>query len=204
MNITEVGELELLRRLLGRGKRRDPAATLLAWAGSLDRLLAAQPRALRDLPGVGSAAVARLEAARELSRRGAALAKTTFKIRSETDVLDWARPRLLPLAHEELWVLSLDGRNGLQGADRVAQGGVSGCAVTPADALRPAVRNAAAAVVVVHNHPSGDPTPSHQDLVMTRQLAAACEILGVALLDHVVVAHAGCTSIATLGLLDAA
>lgn len=193
-----------MRRLLGRRTRDDPATALLHWAGSLDRLLQADAQVLAALPGVGHATLARLLAARELCRRGAALEHTPTRIISEDDVMRWAAPRLLPLNHEELWVLSLDARNGLRAADRVAQGGIAGCAVTPADALRPAVRNAAAAVVVVHNHPSGDPTPSHQDLLMTRQLAQACDVLGVALLDHVVVAKAGCTSIATLGELDAA
>lgn len=204
MRISEVGELELLRRLLGRRKRGDPATALLHWAGSLDRLLQADAQVLATLPGVGQVTLARLVAARELCRRGAALANTPRRIVSEDDVMRWAAPRLLPLSHEELWILSLDARNGLRAADRVAQGGIAGCAVTPADALRPAVRNAAAAVVVVHNHPSGDPTPSHQDLLMTRQLAQACEVLGVALLDHVVVAKTGCASIATLGELNAA
>jgi DNA repair protein RadC len=116
-------------------------------------------------------------------------------IRCAQDVLSWARSRLVHLEHEELWLLCVDGNHALTTAERVAQGGLHGCGVTPRDVLRPAVRNGAAAVVVVHNHPSGDPTPSLDDVAMTEQLAQACAVLGVPLLDHVVVARGGARSV---------
>jgi DNA repair protein RadC len=117
------------------------------------------------------------------------------RVRSVQDVLDWARPSLVELDHEELWLLCLNAKNALRCAERVAQGGLHGCSVTPRDVLRPAVRNAAAAVVVVHNHPSGDPTPSPEDYAMTQALAHACDVVGIPLLDHVVVARAGACSV---------
>jgi DNA repair protein RadC len=136
----------------------------------------------------------RLAALTELVRRLNSSERSATHIRSASDVLLWAGPRLVHLEHEELWLLCVDGNHVLTAAERVAQGGLHGCGVTARDVLRPAVRNAAAAVVVVHNHPSGDPTPSLEDVAMTEQLAQACNILGVPLLDHVVVARAGARS----------
>jgi DNA repair protein RadC len=77
-----------------------------------------------------------------------------------------------------------------------------GCALRPADVLRPAVEDAASGIVLVHNHPSGDPTPSLADVQMTRALAAACQILGLRLLDHVIVARSGAESLRDLALID--
>jgi DNA repair protein RadC len=107
----------------------------------------------------------------------------------------WARPRLVALDHEEVWLLGLDGRNGLRSSRRIAQGGAHGCALTPRDVLAPALREGASAIVLVHNHPSGDPTPSPEDLAMTEAVARACQVVGIPLLDHVVVARSGAASI---------
>lgn len=122
-------------------------------------------------------------------------------IASGDAVARWARPRLAHLEHEELWVLLLDGRNRLRHAVRAAQGGQHACSLTPADVLRPAVRGAASALVLVHNHPSGDPTPSREDVAMTRAVAAACEVVAIPLMDHVIVARDGASSLLEQGLL---
>ena len=98
-----------------------------------------------------------------------------------------------------MWLLSLDGRNGLKSARRIAQGGMHACALTTRDVLAPALRDAASAIVLVHNHPSGDPRPSPEDVSMTRAVASACEVVGVPLLDHVVVARGGAASLLDSG-----
>ena len=77
-----------------------------------------------------------------------------------------------------MWVVSLDGRNGMRGTRRVAQGGLHGCSVGARDFLRAALAHAASAIVLVHNHPSGDPTPSSEDIAMTRTVADAAELIG--------------------------
>jgi DNA repair protein RadC len=106
---------------------------------------------------------------------------------SPADVAAWAGPRIATLEHEELWMLALDGRGSLRAARCVAKGGLHGAAVRAADPLRAALRVHASAFVLVHNHPSGDPTPSKEDVHLTAQVAAAAAVVGVALLDHVVV-----------------
>ncbi|MGE0325536.1 MAG: RadC family protein [Polyangiaceae bacterium] len=116
-------------------------------------------------------------------------------------VVDWARPRLAALDHEEVWLLTLDGQNGLIQSRRVAQGGLHGCALLPRDVLRPALRDAASAFILVHNHPSGDPTPSPDDVDMTRHLVEAARLMGTPLLDHIVVARGGAASMLDLGVV---
>src|SRR5262249_14835030 len=105
------------------------------------------------------------------------------------------------LDHEQIWALSLDGRNGLRASRRVAEGGLHGCSIDPRDVLRAVVRDAASAFVLVHNHPSGDPTPSGEDLELTRRIARAADTLGTPLVDHVIVAGGGHASLYDLGFL---
>jgi DNA repair protein RadC len=189
--------LDLLSILLGTGTRersvREVALELLGERG-LDAPCLRDPGALRGMKGIGDAKAARILSALEL---GARVGRGTDRARmaSLADVSRWARPRLSELEHEELWLLCLDSQNGVRAELAVAVGGALGCSLTPSDVLRPAVRNGASAVILVHNHPSGDPTPSQEDLQMTRSLQRACRVVGVTLLDHVVVARSGASSI---------
>jgi DNA repair protein RadC len=144
-----------------------------------------------------------LAAAFELGQRVCIqqLADERETVGSFESVTAWARPRLAHLEHEEVWLLALDGQNGLKSARRIAQGGLHGCALTPPDVLRPALRDCASGIVLVHNHPSGDPTPSSEDVEMTRAVMVAGDVVGLPLLDHVVVATGGATSLLQLGVL---
>jgi len=117
-------------------------------------------------------------------------------------VVVWARPRLATLDHEELWVLALDGRHGLRAARRAASGGIHGLHVGARDVLRIALREAASAFVLVHNHPSGDPAPSDEDVAFTRLVSDAASLVGTPLLDHVVIARQRSSSMLDLGLMS--
>ncbi|HXN30322.1 MAG TPA: JAB domain-containing protein, partial [Polyangiaceae bacterium] len=110
-------------------------------------------------------------------------------------------PRLATLDHEELWALVLDGRHGLRAARRVASGGIHGLHVAPRDALRVAVREGASAVVLVHNHPSGDPSASSEDVAFTRAVSDAARVVGTPLLDHVIIARRRASSMVEDGFL---
>jgi DNA repair protein RadC len=152
---------------------------------------------------VGPAKGARLAAAIELGRRAAFAASldASPKLPDHGAVEAWARPRLATLDTEELWLLALDGRHGLRAARRVASGGIHGLHVAPRDVLRIALREAASGFVLVHNHPSGDPTPSDEDVAFTRAVADGALLVGTPLLDHVVVARRQARSLLDLGLL---
>ena len=108
---------------------------------------------------------------------------------------------MAPLAQEQLRVLLLDTRNRVLGQRVVYQGNVSSAVVRAAEVLRPAVLEAAPRLVVAHNHPSGDPDPSPEDAAVTRDLAAAARLLGIALLDHVVIGADRAVSLRERGLL---
>jgi DNA repair protein RadC len=161
--------------------------------------------ALAQIHGVGPVKASRISAGFELGRR--LLLRSSGAPRqnlaSSSEVARWARFRLSSLDHEQVWVLALDGRNGLRAARRIAEGGLHGCSVEPRDVLRAVVREAASAFVLVHNHPSGDSTPSEEDIELTNMVARAASVLGTPLVDHVIVAGGGHTSLFDLGVIHA-
>lgn len=112
--------------------------------------------------------------------------------------------RLGGLRTEVILAVALDGKNHFLQEIEVARGGCHGAAVTPSDVMRPVIRAGASAFLLVHNHPSGDPTPSAEDVAMTRALSAVSDVTGVPLLDHVVVGGrgGGWASLAELGVLE--
>ena len=204
-----LADFELLAVLLGTGEKGRPvqrlAADLLEQWGGLLGLSRSGPHAFAEMQGVGLAKAARIAAGLELGRRVLMRSSNVprLNLASSDEVARWARVRLCNLDHEQLWILALDGRNGLRSARRVAEGGLHGCAVDPRDILRAALRDAASAFVLVHNHPSGDPTPSDEDIGLTQMVARAASVLGTPLVDHVIVGGGGHASLFDLGLLEA-
>lgn len=201
-----LADVDLLALLIGTGSEgesaRSVASRVLDESGDLAGIRKLGRRGLSERRGIGPAKAARILAALELGHRAAEylLDEDRIVLSSFDDVVRWARPRLAPLEHEEVWLLSLDGRNGLRCAHRIAKGGLHGCALTPRDVLRPALRDGASAIILLHNHPSGDPSPSTEDIQMTRALCIACDVVGLSLLDHVVIAKAGAESLRELAL----
>ena len=191
---------ELLAILLrtGNGRARttalDEAHWLLSRFPSLRRLAAAPVPALCAAPGVGPAKAAQVKAALELAgrlheerlRHGRALG-------SSRDVFLHYQGRLAGCRNENVYVVLLDIKNRVLGEVKVSEGSLSAAIVHPREVFRPAVELAAAALIVVHNHPSGDPTPSTEDRSLTRRLRDAGEMIGVRVLDHVIIG-AGCYS----------
>jgi DNA repair protein RadC len=207
--VSALGDAELLAVLLGTGTQGRPvglvAAGLLERAGTLEALARCGPRVLAEHPGVGLAKAVRLAAGFELGQRvSARVARPRETLRSSAEVAAWFTPRLGALVHEEMWVISLDGRNGLRGSRRVAQGGLHGCSIAARDVLRVAMLDGASSFVLVHNHPSGDPTPSVEDVHLTQRVLEAAMVVGTPLVDHVIVTAAGKhASLLDRGLIDA-
>ena len=205
-----LGDAELIALILGTGRVGEPvtvlAAALLEESGGVAGLARAGLGELAGRPGLGPAKGARLAAAIELGKRVAATAARQAGARfpSSAAVDGWARPRLAALDHEELWALVLDGHQGLRAARRVASGGLHGLHVGARDPLRLALRDGGSAFVLVHNHPSGDPAASAEDVRFTEEVARAADVVGVPLLDHVIVARGGYASLLDDGKLEAA
>ncbi|KKN09786.1 hypothetical protein LCGC14_1042940 [marine sediment metagenome] len=126
--------------------------------------------------------------------------------RHPDQLAEWLRTLIDPdndTVSESFWVLHLDARNQIIGCVRQSEGGWSGAVVKPREVFAAALLNGAQAIVIAHNHPSGDPTPSHQDRQLTNQLCEAGKLLGVKLLDHIVLGTpGGYLSFRESGLLD--
>ncbi len=198
---------ELLAILLGtgtRGRSAQAVAAELIAAGGLRELARASPGELRRRPGIGAAKSATLLAAVELGRR---LATRRLRegdpIRGPEDVFHHFHATLRDAPHERFLVVLLDGRHRVLRDVMASQGTLTASLVHPREVFRPALREGAAAIVLVHNHPSGDPTPSAEDREVTRRLARAGELLGVPVLDHVVVAERGWRSLREDGAFEA-
>lgn len=154
------------------------------------------------VPGVGEAKAAQLKAALELGKRALAgpLTKGT-KITSSHDLFIHYHPALRDLRHEVFKVILLDAKHAIMRDVTVSEGSLTLSIVHPREVFTLAVRESAAAVIFLHNHPSGDPTPSREDRVLTARLVSAGEVLGIRVLDHLVVGDGRYISFADQGWL---
>lgn len=183
---------ELLTLLVGsgsgRGSASEVAERIAASFASLARMATADVAALEGVEGVGSATAARLAAAFELGRRAAsAESPDDTPIRGPADVFRRMGPRLRDVPQEEFHALLLNSRHRILREVLVTRGILDASLIHPREVFRLAVSEGAASVILVHNHPSGDPQPSSEDRAVTRQLAAAGRALGIPVLDHVVI-----------------
>lgn len=191
-------EAELLALAVGLPVTASRA--LIDLAGGVALLAGRDPAEIQLLPGVTPARTTAIAAAFELGRRVAsAVAEPGWQIRTPADVAERLAPAMRHLEREELRVLLLNSKNLVTGMSVVYAGNLAGSSVRVGEVYRDAVRRQAAAVVVVHNHPSGDPSPSAEDVRITAELAGAGRMLDIELLDHVVVAANGWVSLRALG-----
>jgi DNA repair protein RadC len=199
--------VELLAILLGTGTSARDAITvagdLLAAAGGSLPALARRPVGqLAGVCGVGAAKAARVAAALELARRTSADADgADGVIRSPADVHRRCGPALRDLSVEEFRLLALDTQHRVVRELLITRGLLDSSLVHPREVFRAAIAEAAAGIVVVHNHPSGNPAPSADDRAVTRQLTEAGRLLDVPVYDHVIVGGARYFSFAEAGLL---
>lgn len=197
---TALEEAELLALLLGDGEAGEAARGILDAAGGVAGLARADPIELVSLTGLGPRPAARVVAAVELGRRvAAAWPEPSWQVRVPADVGNRLLPVMRHLEREELRVLLLSTKNVVTSMTVVYAGNLAGSSVRVGEVFRDAVRRQAAAVVVVHNHPSGDPSPSADDLRITAELAEAGRLLDIELLDHLVLGAERWVSLRSLG-----
>lgn len=196
--------LALLLRTGGRGASALAIAKrLLTRVGGLQGLANACGSELASVSGVGPAKGATIRACLELARRLATRRmEPGTAIRTPDDIHRHFHPSLRDLRHERFLAVLLDGRQRVMRWELISQGTLTASLVHPREVFRPALREAAAALVLVHNHPSGDPTPSREDREITGRLVRAGEILGVRVLDHVIVAERGYCSLREEGWME--
>jgi DNA repair protein RadC len=195
---------ELLAIILRVGTRQENvvelSARLLRDYSGLGGLASAETAELCGLHGMGEAKATQLKAAFELGRRLGTTGPGRPQISRPDDVAALLMTDMCYLAQEQLRVLCLDTKNYVVYQQTVYQGTVNSSVVRAAEVLRPAVTRNCPAIVVVHNHPSGDPTPSPDDVRATKQLRKAAELLDIELLDHIVIGQQRWVSMKEQGL----
>ncbi|MEP6766221.1 MAG: DNA repair protein RadC [Gemmatimonadaceae bacterium] len=198
---------ELVAAVIGGGSAGGSALAcarlILAQSdGSLGRLAAMPVAALTRVAGVGVARATAVHASLELGRRMSVEAREAgAPLRSPRDVVEAFGPRLRDLPVEEFHVAILDAQHRLERDVLITRGLLNSSLVHPREVFREAIAERAAAVILVHNHPSGDPTPSAEDQAVTEQLVAAGRLLDIPVHDHVIIGRGRYVSFAETGLL---
>ena len=189
-----LGDNELLALVLGHGAPRSGALELanavLAAAGGLHGVARSTIDDLRRVPGIGAARASQILAAIEAGRRTLLRGRRDRpQIVAPRDAAELLIPPFGTQPVEQFGVLLLDTKHRVLRTRVLSVGTLDASVVHPREVFREAIGSAAAAVVLFHNHPSGDPTPSHDDVLLTRRLVAAGEVVGIAVLDHVIVSE---------------
>jgi DNA repair protein RadC len=190
-----LSDAELLAIVMGSGTRKESALQLaqrmLKEIGDLRKLSALTVGELcSQFHGVGPARAAQLKAALELARRySKELSQPRPRLSNSELVFLHFHESFLGKTKEELWVAALDMKNRLIIKAEVSKGTLSGSLVHPREVFHVAIRNAAAGIILLHNHPSGDPAPSPEDRKVTLQIAEAGKLLGIPLLDHIIIGN---------------
>ena len=199
-------EAELLGILLGKGTKKktaiDLARELLDRYESLENLFSRSPSELMKIKGIGSAKAATLLAAFQLVRRlQSKTSKERPSFKRAKDVASYYLPLMKDLRKEVFRVLLLSRANRLIKEVTISEGTLDASIVHPRDVFREALLEPAAGVILIHNHPSGNPSPSEEDLRITKQLVEAGRLLGIKVYDHIILAGESHRSLADDGLI---
>ena len=192
----------LLMLAIPRRDMKPLAKALLREFGSFAQLVSADPRSLRRVKGMGDSAVAALKI---VQAAGLRMLKGEFRDRpllsSWDALLDWLRADMGPIDVERVRVLYLNARNMLIRDELASEGSIDQSAIYVREVVRRALELGASALILVHNHPSGSPEPSRQDIAVTREIAEAAAKLGIALHDHIIIGGSDYRSFRAMGLL---
>ena len=192
----------LLFGALARGDTKPAAKALLARFGSLSAVLNAEPGALKEVKGVSEASVGALKIAALAARR---MARSEVRqmpvLGSWHALLDYLAIDMAHLTHERVRVLYLDTKNRLVQDHHAAEGTIDEAAIHPREVIKRGLEIGASALILVHNHPSGNPEPSRADIQITNRIAEAGRLLGITVHDHVIVGSEGHVSLRAKGLI---
>ncbi len=201
-----LADYELLELILFRAiPQRDVkplAKQLLAHFGSFAEVMAASPQRLQEVPGIGAAAATELKIVQAAALRMLAQqAREKPVFHGWSDLLNYCRAAMAHAEREEFRVLFLDSKNRLIADEVQNRGTIDHTPVYPREVVRRALELSAAGIILLHNHPSGDPTPSRADVAMTKKIIQAAEPLGIRVHDHLVIGRDGHASLRALQLI---
>jgi len=205
--VQALSNAELLAILLGSGLRcqtaLDLAEDLLAREEGLRYLAVASLEELESIRGIGLAKACRIKAALELGRRLSVYSSDRPIIKTAEDAKNMVMDEMRAFDREHFRILCLDRKLGLLSIVEISIGSLSSAPVHPREVFKPAIQKSAASIILVHNHPSGDPTPSADDVDLTRRLAEAGNLLGIEVLDHIIIGDNRYVSLNSLGIIAA-
>lgn len=194
--------LALVLRTGGKGMNAvDLGANLMSVWGSASSLAAARIEDLLGVEGLGEAKAASLMAAFELGRRATEVVESGAPISGPEDLVALVRPMLLSKLHEEVVLVVMNAANRPIRVLTLTKGGADRCLLPVRDVLAAVLRHDGVAFALVHNHPSGDPTPSREDIRATKDIRAATEGLGLRLIDHIILGGTRWSSMIEAGRL---
>ena len=200
--INNLSTAELLALVLQAPDALDMAREMLDRSGSLLDLYRAETAVLERLRGVGAARAMQVKAALELGRRSMLPhPRKRQRVTSPESAATLLLPEMAALLHEQVRVILLDTRNRVIDVVMIYQGSLNTAVVRIGEIFRPAIIQSAAAIIMAHNHPSNDPSPSPQDISITRSISAIGEKIDIPLLDHVIVTANGFVSLKERGYM---
>lgn len=191
-----LSDAELLAILIGHGTPNHSALDLgkiilSRYGGDLNSLARASLQDLCTVPGIGNAKAISIMAAMELSARKKECVTKVAKIITSRDAYDQLRGHMEDLNHEVFWVLYLNQNNRVVGSEKISEGGITGTVIDVRILMRKVLERLACGIIIAHNHPSGNLSPSDPDVKITKQIEHACKLLDVALLDHIIIGASG-------------
>jgi len=196
-----LSDVELVEFVLGPKAKEGIAETLVQSFGNFQEVVAATPVRLSE-HGLSDHAVTRLKKFHTAATRMHALKVLNRPAMSSwADVTEYLTVKIARLEHEEFHVLFVDRKNNLIADERMSRGTIDHAPVYPREVVKRALELNAASIILSHNHPSGDPTPSRADIDITRKIVDACKAIDIRVLDHVIVGRNGTASMKALGLI---
>ncbi len=185
-----LSDAEILAIILQQGTRDenviDMSSRLISKYG-LDKLSECSLKELQEIKGIGFAKACQIQSLFEFNKRHASAKKTTKKISCAEDAFNLFHPRLRDEKHENFIVLMLNTKNHIIGEETISKGTIDSSIIHPREVFRPAIKNSTSRIILIHNHPSGDPTPSKADKRITQSIIEAGKVLGIQVIDHIIV-----------------
>lgn len=202
-----LSDSELIALLIGSGTQKitalELAGELLAAHGGLRGLAGTNIDRLASSRGIGIAKACMIMAGIELAKRLSLLGKEEkYRIGTPADVSGLLSARMRFLDREHFVAILLDTKNGVISVEEISIGCLDGSLVHPRELFKVAIQKSAAAIIIAHNHPSGDPSPSRDDIKTTERLQQAAKIIGISLLDHIVIGDGCYTSLKEKGIME--